>query len=189
MRTLAAVCAEHIHPDQEIDFLKIDVEGFEDRVIRGADWEAYRPRILLVETLQQVGFDEGTQAPLIEDSASRWEPFILDQGYIAAGTTGVNRFYVRSEDEQLASMLSTPANVLDRFVSYDLVLAREEAAGLRLDVEKISVENEALKQSNRDAEDTIGSLEAQVTQILSSTSWRATAPLRALGRLVRRQGR
>src|SRR5207244_1938903 len=37
------------HPPVAIDFLKIDVEGFEERVLAGNNWAKYRPSVILVE--------------------------------------------------------------------------------------------------------------------------------------------
>ena len=40
--TLTGVCGEHV--TGPVDFLKIDVEGFEREVLEGADWGRWRPR-------------------------------------------------------------------------------------------------------------------------------------------------
>jgi len=45
--TLAAVC--RAHAPATIDFLKIDGEGAEGEVIAGADWQVFRPRVIVVE--------------------------------------------------------------------------------------------------------------------------------------------
>ena len=46
--TLARVCEEHVRGP--IDFLlKIDAEGFEREVLLGADFERWRPRVMLIE--------------------------------------------------------------------------------------------------------------------------------------------
>jgi FkbM family methyltransferase len=47
--TLASILAEHLRPDERVDLLSIDVEGVEERVLRGHDWERYPPEFLLVE--------------------------------------------------------------------------------------------------------------------------------------------
>ncbi len=44
--TLAQLCAEH--GLAEIDFLTIDVEGGEAEVLRGGDWQRYRPKVVLI---------------------------------------------------------------------------------------------------------------------------------------------
>ena len=41
--TLAQLC-EALRPAQDIDFLKIDVEGAEADVCAGGDWQRFRPR-------------------------------------------------------------------------------------------------------------------------------------------------
>jgi len=48
-RTLAEVLDEHLTPDQEIDFLSIDVEGLDLEVLESNDWGKYRPYCVLVE--------------------------------------------------------------------------------------------------------------------------------------------
>ena len=106
--TLAKVCEEHV--SQTIDFMTIDVEGFEAHVIRGADWKLHRPRVLVVEATLP-----NSPIPSHED----WEPILLDAGYLFASFDGLNRFYVRKEDEDLLPGLSVGANVFDEYMTYD----------------------------------------------------------------------
>ena len=47
---LTTILSTHLPLNQDIDFSKIDVEGFEDSVLRGADFWTYRPKIILVES-------------------------------------------------------------------------------------------------------------------------------------------
>jgi hypothetical protein len=88
--TLAALCERH--QIGQIDFLKIDVEGAEDEVLRGADWRRWRPRVVLLEALAP-----GTLA----ESHREWEPFLIDQGYSFVLFDGLNRFYVAREESTL----------------------------------------------------------------------------------------
>ena len=48
---LDAILREHLPKGQRIDFLSIDVEGFDLQVLRSNDWSAYRPAFVLVEAL------------------------------------------------------------------------------------------------------------------------------------------
>ena len=84
--TLAAVC-ERWHVG-EIDWLKLDVEGWEGKVLAGNDWSRWRPRALCIES-----FTPHTTEP----SHDQWEPFVLSQGYEFASGYGLNRFYRRTE--------------------------------------------------------------------------------------------
>jgi FkbM family methyltransferase len=42
---------QHLPENQEIDFLSIDVEGLDLQVLQSNDWRRYRPRCVLVESL------------------------------------------------------------------------------------------------------------------------------------------
>jgi FkbM family methyltransferase len=98
--TLARVCEDHVAGP--IDFLKIDVEGFEREVLEGADFRRWRPRVILVENAD----------------ADRWEPLILGADYLPAACTAINRFYVRSEDRSLLPAFREPVGPRDDFVTY-----------------------------------------------------------------------
>lgn len=43
---------EHYAIDKQIDFMSIDVEGYELEVLNSNDWEKYRPKIILLEVNQ-----------------------------------------------------------------------------------------------------------------------------------------
>ena len=105
--TLAQVCEDHV--EGEIDFLSIDVEGHEARVLLGADWKRWRPRVVLVEATEPL-----TTVPSYE----AWEPTLLDADYLFATFDGLNRWYVRMEDAQLLEPLRTPVNILDDHIPY-----------------------------------------------------------------------
>lgn len=115
--TLAAVCEEYVD-EQTIDFLRIDVEGDEAEVLAGADFERFRPRVLVIEAILP-----GTTIP----SHGPWEPSVLESRYRLALFDGLNRFYVREEDADLADVLAVPANVLDDYIAYPCLMWREQA--------------------------------------------------------------
>jgi hypothetical protein len=50
--TLKRILGEHLAADKLIDFLSVDVEGFDHEVISSNDWAKYRLRFFLVELLE-----------------------------------------------------------------------------------------------------------------------------------------
>lgn len=50
--TLSQVLDDYLPNNQVIDFLNIDVEGLDYQVLKSNDWKKYRPKIVLVESLQ-----------------------------------------------------------------------------------------------------------------------------------------
>jgi FkbM family methyltransferase len=80
--TLASVCRDHVPEGTEIEFLKIDVEGWETQVLRGHDWDRWRPKVLVIEAVTPVGFDEASGRDVYADSSSEWEPIVLGHGYV-----------------------------------------------------------------------------------------------------------
>lgn len=84
------------HAPATIDFLKVDVEGHESAVLAGLNLRRFRPRIILVEAVLPL-----TDTPCHE----AWEARLIGGGYRFAMFDGVNRYYVRDEDSQLAEGL------------------------------------------------------------------------------------
>jgi FkbM family methyltransferase len=126
--TLAKICAEHA--TQPIDFLKVDCEGWEKYALRGADWDRFRPTVLLVEATEP-----GTDI----SSWNEWEPFLLeDARYEFVYFDGLNRFYVAEEYSALRRHFQTPPNILEAFRPYIVIKAEQELAALK-------DENSALK--------------------------------------------
>ena len=50
-RRLSEILDEYLPRGQQIDFLNIDVEGFDLEVLKSNDWQKYRPEVVLVEIL------------------------------------------------------------------------------------------------------------------------------------------
>ena len=118
--TLAAVC--RAHAPATIDFLKIDVEGAEGEVIAGADWRAFRPRVIVVEATRPL---DGTP------THAGWEPVLLEHGYIFVWFDGLNRYYLRREDADLARYFRAPPNAFDDYQIAEIARLRQEVDRLR----------------------------------------------------------
>lgn len=101
-RTLSAICEEHVPRDVPLQFLKIDVEGFEEQVLRGMDFSKWRPWIILVESSYH--------------TEPHWKSLILEADYQFVLCDGLNRYYVAGERSELLVPLALPPNLLDGFV-------------------------------------------------------------------------
>jgi len=93
--TLAALCEQHAPPTY--DFLKVDVEGAEADVLRGADFSRARPRIIMVEAIKPFSL-----APAWDE----WEPMLAKAGYAYVWDDELNRYYVAEEARGLAEKLA-----------------------------------------------------------------------------------
>ncbi|MFC0410750.1 FkbM family methyltransferase [Roseomonas elaeocarpi] len=117
--TLALVCEQHVR--SAIHFLKIDAEGAEAEVLRGADFVRFRPWIVLVEA---------TLPNSPEPSHEAWEGTLLEAGYVFAWFDGLNRFYVaREKAEALLPRFREPPNVFDDYVSIAAIRKAVAAEG------------------------------------------------------------
>ena len=108
LTTLDQIWREHVPPGQAVHFLKVDVEGLEQAVLAGNDWQRNRPWIVLVEAMlpnEQIECHEG------------WDPILMGADYAFVYADGLNRFYVAREHEGLAASFRYPPNVFDGFVS------------------------------------------------------------------------
>jgi FkbM family methyltransferase len=125
VRTLAQVCEEHVG-ERVIDFLKIDVEGDELAVLIGADLARFRPRVLVVEATRP-----GTPIPAYDE----WESHVLGARYQFVMFDGLNRFYVREEDQPLTKVLDVPASYFDDYVPHRYAVWKEDAENARSQAE------------------------------------------------------
>jgi FkbM family methyltransferase len=105
--TLTTVWRQYVAVGQNVHFLKVDVEGKEEEVLRGNDWTLNRPWVVVVEaTLPNIQIE----------SHQAWEPILLAANYYFAYADGLNRFYVANERAELLATFKYPPNVFDDFV-------------------------------------------------------------------------
>jgi FkbM family methyltransferase len=119
VRTVAGLIAEHrIEPP---DFLCIDVESCEDRVIRGIPLDSWRPGVLVVEST----------IPTTNVACHQsWEPDLLGHGYLFGVDNGINRFYLRDDLADRLERLRRPVNVLDEYRRFEAVYLERHAHDL-----------------------------------------------------------
>jgi FkbM family methyltransferase len=146
--TLARICEEHV--TGTVDFLTVDTEGHERMVLEGGDWTRWRPRVVVVEA---------TQPNTLIPTHGQWEHVLTDAGYLYAAFDGLNRYYVRREDEDLLPALAAPANVCDDFIPFKYSRAISE---LRADLDAATRHLAAARAVNETLEAHFGHLPGQL---------------------------
>lgn len=121
--TIAQICRDYAPKD--IHFLKIDVEGHEAAVLRGADFKEFRPWILVIEAKEPNRIDVSTH--------HEWEDLVLSADYCFAYSDPVNRYYVAQERRSMARFFTNPID--------DYVRAADIWARMALESRIIELEN------------------------------------------------
>ncbi|MGD1948551.1 MAG: FkbM family methyltransferase [Leptolyngbyaceae cyanobacterium] len=189
----------------EIHFLKIDVEGEEESVLKGLDFSAIRPWIVLVEATKPL-----TEIP----DHNSWEILLTSNHYKFVYFDGLNRFYIANEHIKLADTFALPPNIWDEFITFPRHEIQQKHSQLETQysqlIEQYHCLNKDLELSNQafnqniekehelelemsnlmdlvhQKELRLQQLEAELEVILNSTSMLMTEPFRALGRLLRK---
>lgn len=170
--------------DQDIHWLKIDVEGAEEQVVRSWLPSPVRPWIVVVESTRP-------NAPVLTHSA--WEPHLLALGYEFVYFDGLNRFYVSTSHPELKAGFGASPNVFDGF---ELAETSPFATGLRRRLDHATNEIARLNQQIAGMEESarfaltqekalnrrLAVLEQQLAEIRGSYAWAVSAPLRSVER-------
>ena len=158
-------------------FLKVDVEGYEPEVLRGADLGRFRPLVVVVEA----------RAPRrAEDAYAESEGILTNAGYEFAADDGLNRWYVRSEDAEWAEILGPELNPLvDGKPRRWWEVAREEELVARMEELDAAARASSAEADALHAE--TAALKARLELLYGSASWKLTAPLRAVRRSIHRR--
>lgn len=123
LRTLDTIWQEHV--TGPVHFLKIDVEGFEEQVLRGIDLARLRPWVLVVEA---------TKPNSRATNYETWEDLVTGRGYLFAYFDGLNRYYVATEHAGLMANLQVQVNVFDDAITARLEQALRQNAVLHAEI-------------------------------------------------------
>lgn len=108
--TLNEIVGSHLS-GRPIDFLKIDVEGYEKTVLQSADWSIVRPSVVVIEA---------TEPMSVMPVHDQWEGVLLGAGYVFAMFDGVNAYYVSTEaSEALLPQFNAGVNLFDAYRRID----------------------------------------------------------------------
>ncbi|MCL1972087.1 MAG: FkbM family methyltransferase [Endomicrobia bacterium] len=87
---LSDILDECITENTEINFCKIDVEGFERSVLEGLDFTKYRPQVFCIESIDPI-----EQKP----SYNLWEDILANNNYVLLFSYRSNRYYADKQNE------------------------------------------------------------------------------------------
>jgi FkbM family methyltransferase len=131
IRSLNDILERHSN-GRAVDFIKIDVEGWEREVLQGLDLRRFRPTVILIEAINPSSHEP--TCPLWEEllAAAEFDPVYFD---------GVNKFYVPQECEGIRKHFATPPNALDDFTLAETLNLKKDVSTLTALVKKFEAES------------------------------------------------
>ncbi|HZO47502.1 MAG TPA: FkbM family methyltransferase [Xanthobacteraceae bacterium] len=107
VRSLGSIFAEYVK-DRDVDVISIDAEGAEAAILRGAQLDKFRPKLIIIEAMEAN----------VQIDASEEASKILEQnGYVLAYEDGLNKFFVAKEHAEIIAALRYPPNIFDNYIT------------------------------------------------------------------------
>jgi len=106
VQPLSKICKMHVPKDEEIQFCKIDVEGYEKYVLLGCDFQNYRPKVFCIESTKPSTF-----IPIYKE----WEYILLENGYEFGFQHVINRYYFDTKVDYLRERFSNLSNIIKEY--------------------------------------------------------------------------
>lgn len=102
VRAVNEILAQHLPKGQTIDFLTLDVEGFEMRILKHWDFDKYRPSYILVEDLAMEGkiLNEASWQQLQQSAQHK---LLSQKGYHFKGKTALTLLYAYADEPWVVS--------------------------------------------------------------------------------------
>lgn len=75
------------HHIEKVDFVDIDVEGFDERIVQTFNWKKYSPKCVLIELLGQRSIEDVLQTPIHKK--------MKEEGYVLASYYTVTALYTK----------------------------------------------------------------------------------------------
>lgn len=116
----------------EINFLKVDVEGAEKDVLESFSFDKIRPWICVIEA---------TKPTLQIDVSIEWENILIESRYIFAYFDGVNKYYISEEKQELLKHFQYPPNVFDKFILHSQKEGLERINELQKELKELKEKN------------------------------------------------
>lgn len=96
VRHINEVLQENIPSGQEIDFISIDIEGMERKILEAIDFKMFQPKHILIEDISLEG-DELDFKNWLKLQDSWQHQYLLDQGYQLLGKSPLTLLYKKGE--------------------------------------------------------------------------------------------
>lgn len=95
-KSLNNIIENNFSINPKIDFLSVDVEGTELDVLKGFDFDKYKPRLLIIESNRK-------------SDKIKIDNFLFKKEYLYSGSISINAFYVNNEiDKKKLENLKNP---------------------------------------------------------------------------------
>lgn len=191
MASLTSVIEQRFESDEEIHLLNISTEGTEAEVLRGMDFNRWKPWVIVVSATEPNG---------TADRRSQFDMLLTAHGYVPALFNGLKAFYVSPDHSELVEPLSLPPTAIDGFVRLTDIRRNEahhaalewKARWVGAQVQLVDLQTVAKEQAltAQQARRRAAKARRKAQQLESSPWWRVTAPGRkSVSKLKRSRGK